>query len=52
MTQPNALTTRELAKLGADFASGNINNTHLTHSKLKNVSQTPDQTERNLFLPV
>ena len=37
MIQPN-LETRELAKLGADFASVNINSTHITQSKSKNES--------------
>ena len=43
MAQPNSQTKRELAKLGADFASININNSHITHSKSKNASQAPDQ---------
>ena len=36
MAQPNSQTTRELAKLGANFASIDISNSHIAHSKLKN----------------
>ena len=35
MAQPNSQTTKELARLGADFASINILNSHVTHSKSK-----------------
>ena len=52
MAQLNLQTTRKLAKLGAYFASVNIDNTCITHSKLKNASQTLEQTEGSLLLPV
>ena len=52
MAQLNSLTTRELAKLGADFASVNITNSHVTCSKCRNASQTPDQTEWSWLLPL
>ena len=41
-----------MARLGADFASININNSHVTHHKLKNTLQIPGKTEGSLLLPV
>ena len=52
MAHLNLLPNRELAKLGADFASVNIDNTHVTHSILNNASQTLEQSEESLPLPV
>ena len=52
MAQPNLQTTRALVKLGAHFTRININNSYVTHSKLKNASQTPDQTKESLLLPI
>ena len=52
MSQPNPQTTREFAKLAANLARTDINNSHVTPSKLKNASQTPDQTEGSLLQPL
>ena len=49
MAQPNS-KTRELEMLVADFASININNSHVTQSKSENASQTPEQTEGSFLL--
>ena len=42
------ITTQGLPRLGADFASIDINNSYITHSKSKNAPQIPDQTKRIL----
>ena len=52
MALPDSQTTRELARLGADFAMINISNSHITCSKLRNESQIHGKTERSLLLPV
>ena len=49
LAEPNS-QTREREKLGVNFA--NINNSHVTHSKSKDASQTPGQAEGSLSLPV
>ena len=52
MAQPNSQTTRELAKLEDNVANIKINNSHITCSKSENASQTSNQTEGGLLLPV
>ena len=48
MTQSNSQTTRELVRLGADFASIDIRNSHVTCSILRKESQIPDR--RNFII--
>ena len=50
MAQLNSWTTRELVKLGTDFASVGINNSHFTYRNLTKCITTPDQTEGSLLL--
>ena len=52
LAQPNLQTTKEFAKFEANFATIDINNSHITCRKSKSVLQTPDQIERSLLLPV
>ena len=46
----NSGTTRELARLGADFASINISNNHVTHSQERRESQIPEKNRRKFVI--
>ena len=46
MDLPNSRTVRELARLGAKFASLNISNSHATSSQVRRESQIPDKAEK------
>ena len=52
MALPNSLITRELTRLGDDFASINISNGHVTSSKSRSKAQIPDKIERSLLLTI
>ena len=52
MALPNLRTTRELARLGANFASMDINNSHVTHSQVRGECEIPDKQEGSLLLPL
>ena len=52
MAIPYSRTTREVARLGADFASINISNSYLTHSQVRRESQINDKSEGSLLLPL
>ena len=52
MALPNSQTSREMARLGSDFASIDISNSHITHSKSMSESQLPDKKEKSSLLPM
>ena len=52
MALSNSRATRELAGLGACFASVDISNSHITHSEARRESQIPDKPEGSLILPL
>ena len=51
MALPNTWATRELARLGADYASIVNSNSDITWSKWRSEWQVPDKTEGSLLLP-
>ena len=52
MALQNSGATRELAISGPDFASIDIRNKYVTHSRCRCESQITHRTERSLLLPM